>query len=78
MKLIHEKLGRETFAKIIDDQSNELQWSPLLLAASSNQYEISRFLIDNKARLLRPMKSGVTLFHLAASNNDIHTIDYAL
>lgn len=37
-----------------------------------------RFLVDNGAHLLKPKKDGMTILHIAASNNDVHILDYAL
>ena len=30
------------------------------------------------AELMKPKKDGMTVLHIAASHNDIHTIDYAM
>ena len=37
-----------------------------------------KFLVDNGAYLLKPKKDGVTVLHLSASVNDIHTLDFAI
>lgn len=37
-----------------------------------------KYLCENGASLLKPKKDGFTLLHLAASLNDVHTLDYAI
>lgn len=37
-----------------------------------------KYLCENGASLLKPKKDGVTILHLSAGLNDIHTLDYAL
>lgn len=37
-----------------------------------------KFLCDNGANLLQPKKDGLTILHITASQNDIHTLDYAI
>jgi ankyrin repeat protein len=35
-------------------------------------------LLENGASLLKPKKDGLTVLHIAASQNDIHMLDYAI
>jgi len=35
-------------------------------------------LVESGASLLKPKKDGITILHIAASQNDIHMLDYAL
>lgn len=35
-------------------------------------------LVDSGASLARPMESGVSIYHLAAANNDVRLLDYAI
>ena len=35
-------------------------------------------LVESGASILKPRKDGVTVLHLAASNNDIPVLNYAL
>lgn len=37
-----------------------------------------KFLVDNGAHLLKPKRDGMTILHVAASNNDVHVLDYVL
>jgi ankyrin repeat protein len=37
-----------------------------------------KFLVENGAHLLKPKKDGMTILHISASSNDIHTLEYAL
>jgi ankyrin repeat protein len=76
--LIEEKLGPEIFSQLINDQSNEQLWSPLLLATAQKDFELAKYLIDKGARVMQPMSSDVTMLHLAASNGDVRLLDYAL
>ena len=37
-----------------------------------------KLLVDNGANILKAKKDGLTSMHFAASNNDIHFLDYIL
>ena len=37
-----------------------------------------KLLVENGASLLKPKADGMTILHVAASVNDIHTLDFAL
>ena len=37
-----------------------------------------KLLVENGASLLKPKADGITILHVAASVNDIHTLDFAL
>ena len=76
--MIEEKLGPEIFSQLINDQSNEQLWSPLLLATAQKDFALAKYLIDKGARVMQPMSSDVTMLHLAASNGDVRLLDYAL
>lgn len=47
-------------------------------AAHSGSLEIVQELIANGADMMKAKGDGITVFHMAASNNDIHMLDYAL
>ena len=78
VRLIEEKLGPEVFSQLINDQSNEQLWSPLLLATAQKDFALAKYLIEKGARVMQPMSSDVTMLHLAASNGDVRLLDYAL
>ena len=70
------------FEEVINDQSNEQGWTPLLTAcAHSNKSDLRliKLMVENGAQLLKPKTDdGLTSIHFAASNNDVHLLDYIL
>ena len=54
----------------------KLGWTPLLWAAAQGKLDIVRDLVDNGAHLLKPRKDGVTVFHIAACDNNVRMLDY--
>jgi len=40
--------------------------------------EIAKILIESGASPIKAKKNGMNLFHLAASNNDVRMLDFAL
>lgn len=70
------------FAEVINDNSNEAGWTPLLTAcAQSNKSDLRliKLMVDNGATLLKAKKDdGLMSIHFAASNNDVHLLDYIL
>ena len=66
------------FKDIIDDNNNPDGWTPLLWAAREGNLETIQELVAQGADLTIPKTDGITLFHIAASSNDIHIIDYAI
>lgn len=47
-------------------------------AAQSTNLDVIHELVANGASVTRPKADGITVLHMAASNNDIHTIDYLI
>jgi ankyrin repeat protein len=70
------------FSEVINDDSNEAGWTPLLTAvAQSNKSDLRliKLLVENGADLMHPKKDdGLAAVHFAASNNDVHLLDYIL
>lgn len=66
------------FKQIVNDNSNQEQWTPIMWAAQSTNLDIIQELIENGASVTQPKADGITVLHMAASNNDIHTIDYLI
>mmetsp|Transcript_26211 Transcript_26211/g.30627 ORF Transcript_26211/g.30627 Transcript_26211/m.30627 type:complete len:276 (+) Transcript_26211:63-890(+) len=68
------------FAEVINDNSNEAGWTPLLTAcAQSNKTDLRliKLMVENGADLLKQKKGdGLSSVHFAASNNDVHLLDY--
>jgi len=70
------------FSEVINDNDNEAGWTPLLSAsAKSNKSDLRliKLMVENGADLLKPKKDdGLAPIHFAASNNDVHFVDYIL
>ena len=47
-------------------------------AATKKHMGVVRVLTDHGAQLLRAKADGMTLLHVAASQNDIHMLDFAI
>ena len=66
--------------EIIDDDSNKDGWTPLLAACSQSSktdLRLIELLVANGADFLRSKSSdGMTALHMAATNNDIHLMQY--
>lgn len=39
---------------------------------------VVKLLVENGAEILKPKADGMTVLHVAASQNDIHMLDYAV
>lgn len=39
---------------------------------------VVKLLVENGAEILKPKADGMTVLHVAASQNDIHMLDYAI
>jgi ankyrin repeat protein len=39
---------------------------------------MAKTLVSNGASILKPKRDGMTVLHIAASQNDIHMLDYAI
>ncbi len=63
---------------IVNDDSNSDGWTPLLWAAQKSNLEIVQELIAYGASATKAKKDGISLLHMAASNNDVHLLDYAI
>jgi hypothetical protein len=50
----------------------------LLWAASKKDVTMAKLLVECGASLLKPKKDDLTILHIAASLNDIHTLDFAI
>jgi len=66
------------FSKVVDDQSNEDGWTPLMWAAQKGNIETIQELVANGANVMKTKTDGISLYHMAASNNDVHLLDYAI
>ena len=70
------------FKEVVNDDSNESGWTPLLTAcAQSNKSDLRfiKLLVENGANLLKTKRDdGLASIHFAASNNDVHLLDYIL
>ena len=75
------------FQSIVDENSNEVPpyllilqegWTPLLWAASKKHLSIVKALIENGADIRKTKKDGMGVMHIAASQNDIHMLDYVM
>lgn len=69
------------FSEVINNGENEPGWTPLLCAcvhSHKQDLRLIKLLVENGANLLKPKKDGLTSMHFAASNNDIHFLDYIL
>jgi len=50
----------------------------LLWAATRKDLSVVKLLVNNGASILKPKSDGMTIMHIAASQNDIHMLDYAI
>ena len=50
----------------------------MLWAAARGEIETLQSLVESGASIVKPRKDGVTVLHLAATNNDIPVLNYAL
>ena len=66
------------FSKVIDDDSNPDGWTPLLWASSKGNLETVVELVNLGANPYKTKKDGLTALHIAASNNDIHLLDFLI
>ena len=69
------------FGYVINDNSNEAGWTPLLSACaaqeSSSDMRLVKLLVENGADILMAkLDDGLAPIHFAASNNDLHLLDY--
>ena len=69
------------FGHVINDNSNEAGWTPLLSACAAQEsrsdMRLVKLLVENGADVLMAKKDdGLAPIHFAASNNDLHLIDY--
>ena len=70
------------FKDVVNDDTNEEGWTPLLTAcAKSNKSDLKliKLLVESGAGLSKPKRGdGLLPIHFAASNNDVHLLDYIL
>lgn len=64
------------FEEIINDSTNVYEWTPVLWATTKKHFSMVKKLHKLGANLLKPKKDGITCIHIAATNNDIHILDY--
>ena len=66
------------FTEIVNDNSNSDGWTPLLWAAQKCNLEIVQELVAYGASVSKSKRDGISVLHMAASNNDIHLLDYII
>ena len=70
------------FPEIINNDANEAGWTPMLMACiNSNQSDLTciKLLSESGASLTHQKKAnGMGPIHFAASNNDVHLLDYII
>ena len=70
------------FSEVVNDNSNADGWTPILSAsASSNATDLRliKLMVDNGADINKSRKKdGLMTIHFAASNNDVHLVDFIL
>lgn len=66
------------FESVVNDSSNTYEWTPVLWAATKRHLTMVKKLKKLGANVLKPKKDGITCFHIAATNNDVHVLDYLL
>lgn len=69
------------FSEVVNDGDNEVGWTPLLCACVNSHKQdlrMIKLLVESGASLLKSKKDGLTSVHFAASNNDIHFLDYIM
>ena len=69
------------FGEVINDNSNEAGWTPLLSACAAQEsrtdMRLVKLLVENGADVLKAKEDdGLAPIHFAASNNDLHLLDY--
>ena len=69
------------FGYVINDDSNEAGWTPLLSACAAQEsrtdMRMVKLLVENGADLLMAKRDdGLAPIHFAASNNDLHLLEY--
>ena len=76
MHLITESIQPDQLSGIVNDHEDTDGWTPLLWAVQRGNLEAVQFLIDKGASVDATKGDKMGALHIAASNNDIHTIDY--
>ena len=70
------------FQEVVNDDTNEAGWTPLLTASAKSaksDLRLIKLLVENGASLHKAKRDdGLAPVHFAASNNDIHLLDYIL
>ena len=68
------------FPEIVNDQTNEDGWTPLLFAArnsNNTDLQLMTLLAENGADLTLPKAvDGFTALHIAATTNDVQLMDF--
>ena len=67
------------FRKIVNDDTNEQGWSPLMWSVSQRKADlrIVKLMYDNGCELLqRKRDDGLNALHVAASTNDVQLLDF--
>jgi ankyrin repeat protein len=79
LEAIHEIAKLPYFGEVVDENANEEGWTPLLWAATKKHMAVARVLVEEGgANVLKPKADGMTPLHVAASQNDIHFLDFVL
>lgn len=60
---------------MLDYNLNEKGWTPLLFATHNENLKMAKTLMEGGASVLTQMDSGITVFHMAAANNDVRILD---
>lgn len=66
------------FGEIINDNTNTYEWTPLLWAVNKKNLTMVKKLNQLGGNSLKAKKDGITCLHLAATNNDVHSLSYLL
>lgn len=76
VKLMKENLP--FFDEVVNDNDNEEGWTPLLFSVKNANLQIAKLLVESGASTNLSKSSGDTILHYAASNNDLHMLDYVV
>lgn len=49
-----------------------------MFATHNQNLRMAKMIVEGGASVLKPIDKGVTMFHLAAANNDVRLLDFAI